>query len=238
MQTRKMFLALSLLVSTPALSAGIPVFDAASNTESINQWVQKLQQWQETVTHYKSELDAYKQQLAAATGIRDIQGFLREAKSLKNDIENLRKNGISLDDLLTNPSGYYSSDLQRLYSKYQSFDICNQSSSSQRYLESCKQLVLNQAVSIENTSEVQNRFNSTLNDISDLSDRIANAKDSKESQDLANSVAAKSVQLNALTSQWEMSVKQAEQRSVMLTQQRQKAFNEQQLVSPIPDFNH
>ncbi|KFX10469.1 Minor pilin of type IV secretion complex (VirB5) [Pectobacterium parvum] len=238
MQTRKMFLALSLLVSTPVLSAGIPVFDAASNTESINQWVQKLQQWQETVTHYKSELDAYKQQLATATGIRDIQGFLREAKSLKNDIENLRKNGISLDDLLTNPSGYYSSDLQRLYSKYQSFDICNQSSSSQHYLESCKQLVLNQAVSIENTSEVQNRINSTLNDISDLSDRIANAKDSKESQDLANTVAAKSVQLNALTSQWEISVKQAEQRSVMLTQQRQKAFNEQQLVSPIPDFNH
>ncbi|HEI9933584.1 type IV secretion system protein VirB5 [Atlantibacter subterranea] len=238
MQTRKMFLALSLLMSTSAISAGIPVFDAASNTESINQWIQKLQHWQETVTHYKSELDAYKQQLATATGIRDIQGFLREAKSLKKDIEHLRKNGISLDDLLTNSSGYYSSDLQRLYNKYQSFDICNQFSSSQRYLESCKQLVLNQAVSIENTSEVQNRINSTLNDISDLSDRIANAKDSKESQDLANAVAAKSVQLNALTSHWEMSVKQAEQRAALLTQQRQKAFNEQQLTSPIPDLNH
>ncbi|MCA5919118.1 type IV secretion system protein [Pectobacterium brasiliense] len=238
MQTRNVFLALSLLVSTPVLSAGIPVFDAASNTESINQWIQKLQQWQETVTHYKSELDAYKQQLATATGIRDIQGFLHDAKNLKNDIEHLRKNGISLDDLLTNPSGYYSSDLQHLYNKYQSFDICNQSSSSQRYLESCKQLVLNQAVSIENTSNVQNKLNSTLKDISDLSDRIANAKDSKESQDLANAVAAKSVQLNALTSQWEMSVKQAEQRSAMLTQQQQKAFNEQQLVAPIPDFNH
>ena len=238
MRTRKMFLALSLLVSTPALSTGIPVFDAASNLESINQWVQKLQQWQETVTHYKSELDAYKQQLATATGIRDIQGFLRDAKSLKNDIDLLRKNGISLDGLLTNQDGNYSSDLERLYIKYQSFDICNQSSSSQRYRESCKQLVLNQAVSIEDTSNVQNRINSTLNDISDLSNRITNAKDSKESQDLANAIAAKSVQLNALTSQWEMLVKQAEQRSVMLAQQRQKAFNEQQLVSPVPDFNH
>lgn len=238
MHTRKMFLALSLLVSTTAISTGIPVFDAASNLESINQWVQKLQQWQETVTHYKSELDAYKQQLATATGIRDIQGFLRDAKSLKNDIDILRKNGISLDGLLTNQGGNYSSDLERLYKKYQSFDICNQSSSSQRYRESCKQLVLNQAVSIEDTSNVQNRINSTLNDISDLSNRITNAKDSKESQDLANAIAAKSVQLNALTSQWEMLVKQAEQRSVILAQQRQKAFNEQQLVSPVPDFNH
>ena len=98
-------------------------------------------------------------------------------------------------------------------------------------------MILNQAVAIENTSEVENKITGTLDDISDLSDRIANAQDSKESQDLANTIAAKSVQLNALTSQWEMSVKQAEQRSTMLTQQRQKAFNEQQLAAPVPDFN-
>ncbi|MCI4005100.1 type IV secretion system protein, partial [Dickeya dianthicola] len=88
------------------------------------------------------------------------------------------------------------------------------------------------------TREVQDRMTGTLNDIADLSDRIANAKDSKESQDLANAVAAKSVQLNALTSQWEMSVRQAEQRATLLEQQRQNAFNEQQLAAPVPDFNH
>ncbi|ADM99156.1 type IV secretion system protein [Dickeya dadantii] len=238
MQTRSLFLAFLLCLSAPAISAGIPVFDAVSNTESINQWMQKLKQWQETVTHYKDELDAYKQQLATATGIRDIQGFLREAKSLKGDIDALRKNGISLDDLLTNPDGSYSSALQGLYKKYQSFDSCNPSRSSLRYQDSCKQLLLNQALAIENTREVQDRITSTLNDIADLSDRITNAKDSKESQDLANAVAAKSVQLNALTSQWEMSVRQTEQRATLLEQQRQNAFNEQQLAAPVPDFNH
>lgn len=237
MRFRDILLALSLLISTQAMSAGIPVFDAVQNTESMNQWIQKLQQWQETVTHYRSELDAYKQQLATATGVRDVQAFLREAKSLKTDIDNLRQNGISLDDLLSNQSGSYSSELNSLYNKYKTFDTCNPSSSSQRYLDSCKQMILNQAVAIENTSEVENKITGTLGDISDLSDRIANAQDSKESQDLANAIAAKSVQLNALTSQWEMSVKQAEQRSTMLTQQRQKAFNEQQLAAPVPDFN-
>ncbi|CAI1008554.1 type IV secretion system protein [Serratia quinivorans] len=237
MRFRDIILALSLFISTQAMSAGIPVFDAVQNTESMNQWIQKLQQWQETVTHYRSELDAYKQQLATATGVRDVQAFLREAKSLKTDIENLRQNGISLDDLLSNQSGSYSSELNSLYNKYKSFDTCNPSSSSQRYLDSCKQMILNQAVAIENTSEVENKIMGTLGDISDLSDRIANAQDSKESQDLANAIAAKSVQLNALTSQWEMSVKQAEQRSTMLTQQRHKAFNEQQLAAPVPDFN-
>lgn len=237
MRFRKLILALSLFISTQAMSAGIPVFDAVQNTESMNQWIQKLQQWQETVTHYRSELDAYKQQLATATGVRDVQAFLREAKSLKTDIDNLRQNGISLDDLLSNQSGSYSSELNSLYNKYKSFDTCNPSSSSQRYLDSCKQMILNQAVAIENTSEVENKITGTLDDISDLSDRIANAQDSKESQDLANAIAAKSVQLNALTSQWEMSVKQTEQRTVLLEQQKQKAFQQQQLTAPVADLN-
>ncbi|GKK81473.1 MULTISPECIES: type IV secretion system protein [Enterobacterales] len=237
MRFRDIILALSLFISTQAMSAGIPVFDAVQNTESINQWIQKLQQWQETVTHYRSELDAYKQQLATATGVRDVQAFLREAKSLKTDIDNLRQHGISLDDLLSNQNGSYSSELNSLYNKYKSFDTCNPSSSSQRYLDSCKQMILNQAVAIENTSEVENKITGTLDDISDLSDRIANAQDSKESQDLANAIAAKSVQLNALTSQWEMSVKQTEQRTVLLEQQKQKAFQQQQLTAPVADLN-
>ena len=237
MRFRKLILALTLFISTQAMSAGIPVFDAVQNTESMNQWIQKLQQWQETVTHYRSELDAYKQQLATATGVRDVQAFLREAKSLKTDIENLRQNGISLDDLLSNQSGSYSSELNSLYNKYKSFDTCNPSSSSQRYLDSCKQMILNQAVAIENTSEVENKITGTLDDISDLSDRIANAQDSKESQDLANAIAAKSVQLNALTSQWEMSVKQTEQRATLLERQKQKAFEQQQLTAPVADLN-
>lgn len=238
MRTRYSILALSLFISAPSISAGIPVFDAVQNAESITQWTEKLKQWEETVTHYKSELNAYKQQLATATGVRDIQDFLSDARSLKTDIDALRKNGISLNDLLTNQNGSYSSELQNLYNKYKSFDVCNQSSTSQSYLTNCKQIVLNQAVSIENTSDVENRINSTLSDISDLSDRITNAQDSKESQDLANAVATKSVQLNALTSQWEMSIKQSEQRAALLAQQRQKAFNEQQLAAPVPDFNN
>lgn len=237
MRFRDIILALSFFISTQALSAGIPVFDAVQNTESMNQWIQKLQQWQETVTHYRSELDAYKQQLATATGVRDVQAFLREAKSLKTDIDNLRQNGISLDDLLSNQSGSYSSELNSLYNRYKTFDTCNPSSSSQRYLDSCKQMILNQAVAIENTSEVENKITGTLDDISDLSDRIANAQDSKESQDLANAIAAKSVQLNALTSQWEMSVKQTEQRTTLLEQQKQKAFEQQQLTAPVADLN-
>ena len=46
MRSRNHLLALSLFFSAQAFSAGIPVFDAVQNTESINQWMQKLQQWE------------------------------------------------------------------------------------------------------------------------------------------------------------------------------------------------
>jgi type IV secretion system protein VirB5 len=226
----------TLLFSSYAYS-GIPVVDSLANVTSINQWTQKLTQWTETVQHYKDQMNSYKQQLATATGIRDVQLFLSQAKSLSNDIKALKERGISLNDLLTNPNGSYSADLSNLYNKYKVFDSCSDGATGS-YQESCKKLVINQAAAIEDTTEVQEKIADTLSDIADLSSRIQYSQDSKESQDLANVVSAKSVQLNALTSQWEMTVKQAEQRSKMLEAQKQKEFSKQQLNAPVADLNY
>ncbi|ECY7871616.1 type IV secretion system protein VirB5 [Salmonella enterica subsp. enterica serovar Wilhelmsburg] len=222
-----------LSFSAPSFS-GIPVVDAISNSQEMAHWLEKVKQWEETVVHYDRELNAYKNQLATATGVRDVQLFLRQAKNLTNDIKAYQKRGISLNDLLTTSS--YTSELNNLYDKYKSFDICG-SNAKDSYLDSCKQMVINQAVAIEETTEIQENLASTLSDISDLSDRISYSTDSKESQDLANVVTAKSVQLNALTSQWEMSVKQSELRNSMIESKRQKEFQEQQRSAPVADFN-
>ncbi|GBO48484.1 TrbJ/VirB5 family protein [Pectobacterium versatile] len=238
MPVRHAMLALSLFIALPAIGGGIPVFDTIQNAESIRQWTQELKQWEETVTHYKSQLDAYQKQLATATGIRDIQGFLSETRNLKTDIDALRKNGISLDTLLTQPDGGYSSALNTLYDKYQAFNVCNPANTAGDYQAICRQIVLNQALVIENTRDVETRIGNALNDIALLSARITDAKDTKESQDLANAIAARSVQLNVLTHQWEMTVKQAGQRATLLEQQRRQAFDKQQATAPIPDFNH
>ncbi|EQA6227959.1 type IV secretion system protein [Enterobacter ludwigii] len=226
----------TIFISSDAYCS-IPVVDALANVTSVNQWTQKLTQWTETVQHYKDQMNSYKQQLATATGIRDVQLFLNQAKGLSNDIKALKKRGISLNDLLTNPNGSYSADLSSLYSKYKVFDSCSDSATGS-YQESCKKLVINQAAAIEDTTEVQEKIADTLSDIADLSSRIQYSQDSKESQDLSNVVAAKSVQLNALTSQWEMTVKQAEQRSKMLEAQKQKEFSKQQLNAPVADLNY
>jgi Type IV secretion system proteins. len=229
------FIAGILLSSSLTARAGIPVMVDADPLRQV-QWAQDAQNWLQTVQHYQAQIAAYKSQLATATGVRNIQDFLSEAKGLSDDLKNLQKNGISLNDLLTNGGGSYSSELNGLYSKYKMFDTCD-STQTQSYTDTCKQMVINKAVALEDTTTVQQKVNSTVNDIASLASRVEMSQDSKESQDLANAITAKSVQLNALTTQWEMGVKQSELRDQMLTTQRQKAFRQQQLNAPVADLN-
>ena len=186
--------------------------------------------------HYKSELNAYKEQLATATGVRDVQAYLSQAKNLANDLKSLKSRGISLNDLLTGSGGAYAGELNSLYNKYKVFDSCPDNA-SEALQSSCKQMLLNQAVAIEDTTDIQAKIDDTLSDIADLASRIQLSQDSKESQDLANVVTSRSIQLNALTTQWEMSVKQTELRNKLLAEQRKKAHAEQMRTAPIPDLN-
>lgn len=220
--------------NVPAFASGILVFDAASEASNIQQWAKEFKQWQETAQHYSSQMNAYKDQLATATGLRDVGNFVNQAKGLTADLKNLQKNGISLNSLLN--SGGMSSELNSIYSKYSMFDTCNKGQSS-AYVETCKQRVVNKAVALEESEGVQQKINDTLSDVSQLSYRIENAKDSKESQDLANSLTLRTVQLNALTTQWEMSVKQSEMRDNLLNDKQQKAYRQRQSEATVPTFH-
>ncbi|WP_337049935.1 type IV secretion system protein [Serratia fonticola] len=230
------FIAGALLSLSLTARAGIPVMVDADPLRQV-QWAQDAQNWLKTVQHYQSQIEAYKSQLATATGVRNIQDFLTQAKGLSTDLKNLQKNGISLNDLLTNGGGTYNNELKSLYNKYKMFDTCD-TPQTQSYTDTCKQMVINKAVALEDTTTVQQKVSSTVNDIASLASRVEMSQDAKESQDLANAITAKSVQLNALTTQWEMGVKQSELRDQLLTTQRQKAFRQQQLNAPVADLNN
>ncbi|EGW7823675.1 type IV secretion system protein VirB5, partial [Salmonella enterica] len=168
-----------------AFAGGILVFDATAQLENVRQWAKEAKQWMETAQHYKDQIQAYKSQLATATGVRDIADFVDQAKSLKADLEKLRKPGQALNDLLL--SGGSSGQFDALYEKYKIFDTCNAERSG-NYANVCKQQVINKAIQLEQTDEIQNQVSQTLGEINSLSNRVALAKDSKESQDLANSI--------------------------------------------------
>lgn len=235
MNLNKYLLVIVIAYSSSVFSAGIPVVDAVGNAQELAHWTEKLKQWTETVQHYKSQLQAYKDQLATSTGLRDIQGLVSQGKSLKNDIISLQKQGINLDSLLTSSSAP-SGTLDTLYKKFKDFDICDEKQ-AESYINICKQETVNKAWAIEQTADVQEKISDALNDISDLTDRMANAKDIKESQDLANAIQAKSIQLNILSQQWEINMKSSEQRDKLLAEKRRKAFRESQITAPVPQFN-
>ncbi|WP_227588042.1 type IV secretion system protein, partial [Klebsiella pneumoniae] len=109
---------------------------------------------------------AYKDQLATATGVRDIADFVDQAKGLKADLEKLRKPGQALNDLLL--SGGSSGQFDALYEKYKIFDTCNTAQSGS-YANVCKQQVINKAIQLEQTDEVQNQVSQTLGEINSLS---------------------------------------------------------------------
>lgn len=233
MKRRFHALMFACVMVNPLAHAGIPVLvDADPLREA--EWLKEAQRWMQTAQHYQSQIQAYKDQLATATGVRDIADFVDQAKSLKSELEQLRKPGQTLNDMLR--SGGTSGQFDALYAKYRVFDTCNAEQSGS-YANTCKQLVINKAIQFEQTDEIQEQVSQTLGEINDLSDRISLSRDSKESQDLANSIQLKSVMLNTLTDQWEMSVKVAEKREKVLEDERVKQWNQQQLTAPTPDLN-
>lgn len=233
MKRRFHALMFACMMASPLAHAGIPVLVDADPLREL-EWLKEAQRWMQTAQHYQSQIQAYKDQLATATGVRDIADFVDQAKSLKSDLEQLRRPGQTLNDLLLSGGG--TGQFDTLYAKYRVFDTCNAGQSGS-YADTCKQLVINKAIQFELTDEIQEQVSQTLGEINSLSDRIAFSRDSKESQDLANSIQLKSVMLNTLTDQWEMSVKAAEKREKVLENERVKQWNQQQLNAPETNFN-
>lgn len=147
------------LASPLAQAGGILVFDATAKLENVRQWQKEAKQWMETAQHYKDQIRAYKDQLATATGVRDIASFVDQAKSLKADLEKLRKPGQALNDLLL--SGGSSGQFDALYEKYKIFDTCK-AERSESYANVCKQQVINKAIQLEQTDEIQNQVSQAL----------------------------------------------------------------------------
>lgn len=193
MKRRFHALIFAYVMASPLAHAGIPVLvDADPLREA--EWLKEAQRWMQTAQHYQSQIQAYKEQLATATGVRDIADFVDQAKSLKSDLEKLRKPGQALNDLLL--SGGSSGQFDTLYAKYRVFDTCNAEQSGS-YAETCKQLVINKAIQFEQTDEIQEQVSQTLGEINALSDRISLSRDSKESQDLANSIQLRKVRTSS-----------------------------------------
>lgn len=234
MKTILMMFALIFTGSAFAV-VGIPVADNPAAAVRVVEWAQLLKQWGETVKQYKSELTAYKDQLATATGVREIGEFLDEAKKIKNEAVSVVSDVKDAKDALTSIGGLAQGEYAALANKYGLMDSCK--GLSLQMLDSCQGSITSKLNLIERAESVSDSFSRKLTSIQKLADRAQNSKDSKESQDLANAVNLKAVEMSALQLQWSMATEQAKAANVVWEEKRKAAFEKQQSNAPIPTFN-
>lgn len=210
---KKQIIALGIAaLFTGSASAIIPVTDMASIAQTATQWTEKLAQFQQTVQYYQNTIQTQKNQLAATTGVRQIGGFVNQLQSVKSEMQSIYTKGNSfISDYVNNPEGSLSSEADSIFNKYQAFGEC--STGSEQSIRLCKAKIVSTAAQVEMADSINDQISDASKDFADLSTRLENATDSKESQDLANTMQAKSAQMQAL---------QVQMQNVAMRQQAQK----------------
>lgn len=214
---------------------GIPVADNPAAAVRVVEWAQLLKQWGETVKQYDKEITAYKDQLATATGVRNIGGFLGEFRNLKGQLEGYSNRSLTLDEMLSSSGGGLSSDAERIFNKYKMFDVCK--GQNMVSTANCKEKIVNKASTLDAADTISKQLQTKMKDASVLADRAEKSKDSKESQDLANAIGVKNMEISALQTQWNIYTQQNQAREKLLDEKRKAAFKQQQTNAPVPTFN-
>lgn len=191
---------LGLGVST-ANAGGIPVIDGAQIGNQIQTWVVEAQRWQQQIQQYKQDFENQKnqlltqgQQLASMTGVRDIVGFMNEAKSVLEDVKNLSKWLGNTDSILKNGKEILGADLRKIFDSYGLTNLCNNSNLVQQ--KSCEGEIIIDVLKQEQNRRDLEKVNKRIDTIQGIAKRMEKAKDVKEAQDLSNAMQTQIALLN------------------------------------------
>jgi len=215
-------------------ATGIPVVDVLANSQSMAQnikeiaeWAEQAERWAKTATHYQSQLDAYAAQLASQTGVRNSVSFSKEAKDFYSESKTNDSNFIGLYDALSSPNSYTSSRAQALTSKYTLFDRCEQNSLlSTQEKNLCKSKMASQVDDVVKYEEFAENMNVTSSNIKNLSDKLKNSKDIKESQDINNAIQIEISNLKMQQMQIDLYNKSRERNAQIQEEQKQQLYKQ------------
>ena len=197
---------ISLVAANAAFSSGIPVVDAAANSQMMQQnvkqvleWAKEAKRWTDTALHYKSQLEAYAKELEAQSGIRDAVSFLQDAKDIYDEAKAAGQNISEIKDFVSdvaNIKNSLSSKAKDLMNKYFEYDRCNRYSASQQQ-NICYQKQSSVVENIVFLNERSENISSYTKDLNKLAKKLKNSKDVKESADIGNAIQLKVALLQA-----------------------------------------
>jgi len=197
---KKIFISI-LLSSSLLFSSGIPTADIASiiqravqNIKTIEEYKQMATRWKHTITQYKNELKAYENELASKTGTRDSVKFLKDLQRAKDYADTFGEDFLSLD--ITQDSKSKLAKLKKaLYEKYQIFDRCKEIPLLEWQKDACMKEVDRNVKELTTIKAYNEEFQKDNEALEELSKRAANSQDMKESQDIANAINLKMIEI-------------------------------------------
>ena len=237
-------LSISCLMAVPAFA--LTVHDPQAYAQAIKQlnetaahYGKEIAHWQEQINYFKAQGGLLKEQLASLTGLRELNDIDGELSSLIQDLKGINKHRDTLNFLLRSSNGQDSGYTQEILAKYRMFDVCK-NKGNQKLDNICKEQILNKAGTIEAGDEIRKQTERKIIEASKIAAKVKNTKDVKESQDLANAIALKDMEITQLKNQWDSFVDESNLRDKLIEQKRQEAFDDHQINAPLPNiqFKH
>ncbi len=223
---------ISAVLSTQFLfGSGIPTVDVvaiaqslAQNIKEIAEWKETAERWSDTASHYSSQLTAYETELMSKTGIRDSVGFVKDLNRLQQYAKVYGDDYLDLAKAMANPSSQIGNLARSLYQKYNVFDECENQKYKSWEKEACKNKLQRQVQQIATVQESSKLVNKSSENLEDLSKKISNTKDIKESQDIANAINMELANLQVVSMKMDMLSKQEEASAKAEEVQKLKAY--------------
>lgn len=203
--------------------------------QTASHYGKEIAHWQEQIHQFKTQNGLLKDQLASLTGLRELGDLEGELSSLIRELKGINKHRESLNAMLRSSESEDNGYASEIFSKYRLFDICQQKGN--RKLDNiCKEQILNKAGTIEAGEDIRKQTERKIIETSKIAAKVKKTKDIKESQDLANAIALKDIEITQLKNQWDSFVDESNLRDKLIEQKRREAFDDHQINAPVPTF--
>ena len=235
---KKSIITASLLLFTSFTNlngAGIPVIDSAAlsqditqNIKTIEEWAREAERWGETASHYTNQLKAYEDELLSKTGIRDSVQFMKDLNRLNNYAKSYGDDYLDLAKAFANPSTVIGNQSRKLFDKYNVFDRCENDIYKAWEKEACENKLKRDVTEIATIEESKNKTDEIFKNLDDLSKKLSNTEDIKESQDVQNAINVELAQLQIINMRLEMLDKQNQSQDRIEDEQKLQKRKEKQ----------
>ena len=227
----KKYLISTALSINSMFASGIPVVDVISNTQALTQnikeiaeWATVAERWLDTTKHYSSQLTAYENELLSKTGIRDSVSFVKDLNKLQEYSKVYGDDYLELGVALTNKNSVIGRKANQLFDKYNIFDECKNEIYKDWKKEACQNKLTREVETIATVQETKKIVDKSSQNLENLSKKVSNTQDIKESQDIANAINIEIAGMQIVQMKMDMLSKQNEAQEKAEEEQKQRHF--------------